>query len=402
MPLIAASQPNSAPQPNAASQRNSIVDANNKFGIALYKKVAGVNEVTPQEPTKNLFFSPFSIGSAMAMTAAGAQQETLQQMLATLHLSPNYHSEYKTLFAQLNKSTQTELMIANRLWGQSGEPFYPSFLNLLSQNYGADLATMDFKTQPDQSRVVINNWVQKKTRDKIKDLLKPGAINSLTRLVLTNAIYFKGKWADPFNEDATKIDVFHTSQKIKKSVHFMRILSDFRYAETAELQYVDLPYEGYDVSMEVLLPKPGISLLEVEKKLSPEYLTNILKTSSGHQVDLSLPRFRAESEFQLKETLTNMGMTLAFNDEKANFGGMRALNPKQNFSISEIIHKAFVDVNESGTEAAAATALEILAGAAPMPEPPPPKIFKANRPFLILIRHLKSNTILFMGRVSQP
>ena len=374
-----------------ASQTSNVSAASNQFGFNLYKVTSKVQG--------NLFFSPFSIETALAMTAAGAQKETLKQMLTTLHLSSNYHSEFKNLLGQLKGNKDFQLFVANRIWGQSGTSYFPDFLKLLNENYGADLSQLDFKSQPDPSRVKINQWVQQQTRDKIKDLLKLGTITVHTDLVLTNAIYFKGSWVQAFKKEKTKDDQFQTSPTQKKSIPFMHLKAGFHYMENSDVQYLQLPYKGNDLVMDILLPKPGVQLSAIEQNLNSQVFKNLTEQASGSEVEVSLPKFKAESELDLGDTLSSLGMPLAFDKSKANFQGLRKLNAGENLFISKVVHKAFVDVNEEGTEAAAATAVEISAITS---IPAPPKIFKADRPFLFFIRHLQSGTILFMGRYSQP
>lgn len=375
----------------AASQANKAADASNQMGFNLYKFTS--------KTQGNLFFSPFSIQAALAMTAAGAQQETLKQMLSTLHLSPDYHSDFRVLLGQLRGNKDFQLFVANRIWAQVGAPYYPDFLKLLLENYGADLAPLDFQKQTEPSREKINKWVEQQTRDKIKDLLKPGIITKDTDLVLTNAIYFKGSWVQAFKKEMTRDDQFQVSPAQKKSIPFMNMTSRFLYTENPELQYLRLPYKGNDLVMDILLPNQGVPLSAIEQKLNSQVFADIIKQAGSNEVEVSLPKFKAESEFDLGEILSAMGMPLAFAKFKANFRGMRKLNPGENLYISKVVHKAFVDVNEEGTEAAAATAV-VMASTESVP--PLPKIFKADRPFLFFIRHLKSGAILFMGRYSQP
>lgn len=375
----------------AFSQLNKAADASNRFGFNLYKHTA-------KEPG-NLFFSPLSIEVALAMTSAGAQQETLKQMLSTLQIGPHFHSEFRDLLSQFHGSPHFQLFIANRIWGQSGTPYNSNFLKLLIDNYKADLAPLDFRKQPEPSRAVVNRWVEQQTRDKIQDLLPPGSITPLTDLVLTNAIYFKGSWNQEFKKELTKPDIFHVSAQGKKSVPFMNMVSDFPYTENSELQYVQLLYKGNELVMDIILPKPGIALSTLEQKLDLTAFINLTKFAVFEEVKLVLPKFKAEAQLDLAATLSALGMPLAFNPVKANFQGIRKIEPGKNIFISKVVHKGFVDVNEEGTEAAAATGA-IIAVSTSIPEEP--KLFKADRPFLYFIRHLKTGTILFMGRLSQP
>lgn len=376
---------------SAFSQINKAAEASNQFAFELYNQIAK----TPG----NLFFSPLSIEAALAMTTAGAQKETLSQMTKTLHLAPNYHPEFRTLLGHLKGSKDFQLLIANRIWGGLGTEYYPSFLKLLQENYGANLSPLDFKTQPEPSRLKINQWVQQQTKDKIKDLLPDGTITPETDLVLTNAIYFKGSWTAQFEKELTKNDTFLIAATQKMSIPFMHRTSYFKYAENPELQLLEMTYKGNELVMDVLLPNPGVDLSLIEKKLTSTALGELIRKAQNAEVDVSIPKFKAESQFDLGEKLKALGMPLAFDPKKADFQGIRKIRPGDNLYISKVIHKAFVDVNEKGTEAAAATGMEMMMETSIKP---PPKIFKADHPFLFFIRHLKSGAILFMGRYSQP
>lgn len=378
---------------SALSQVNPAAGATNQFAFDLYKK----NSKKPG----NLFFSPLSIEVALAMTAAGAQKETLSQMIKTLHLPANYHSEFRALLGQLKGNRDFQLFLANRIWGSQGTEYNPSFLNLLHENYAADLLPLDFQKQPEPSRIIINEWVQQQTNDKIKDLLPKGSIDADTELVLTNAIYFKAKWAEPFKKDLTKEDSFFMTAAQKKSIPFMHLTSHFRYGENADMQFLEMNYQGSDLAMDILLPKNGTELSSIEKKISASVLEELHGKSSNEMVQVSIPKFKMESSMSLKETLMAMGMSLAFDEAKANFHGMRKILLGKNLSISRVEHKAFVDIDEEGTEAAAATAV-VMFGKASFNLSGPLKIFNANRPFLFLIRHLNSGAILFIGRYTQP
>lgn len=249
------------------------------------------------------------------------------------------------------------------------------------------------------SRQTINQWVEKQTNDKIKELLKPGVLKPDTDLVLTNAIYFKGSWKDEFKKDQTKNEDFITVAAQKESIPFMNRQDSFAYTENRDFQYLQLKYKGNAIVMDIILPQPGVALSAFEQNLSPQIFQDVEKFAYFQEVKLSLPKFRAESEFDLGEKLASLGMPLAFDSKKANFKGMRVMKPNENLFISKVIHKAFVDVSEEGTEAAAATA---VVGVITTAMPQEPKIFKANRPFLYFIRHKATGSILFMGRFSQP
>lgn len=376
-----------------ATESNVISLASNQFGFDLYKKLS--------KSDGNLFFSPLSIEVAIAMTSAGAQQETLQQIISILHLKKNYHSNFKNILKQLKGNKSFQLLIANQLWGTSGTSYDPEFLKQLIENYNATLVPLDFKNQTESSRVTINQWVEKQTENKIKDLLKPGVIKADTELVLTNAVYFKGNWDEEFDKSQTTDDIFYLSTQQKKSIPFMHMKSNFNYAENAKWQYLQIPYKGKELVMEILLPRESLTLTSLEQKLNLQTFSELALHAQPDDVIVALPRFKAESEFDMEQILATLGMPLAFDSSKANFKGIRKLNPGETLYISKVIHKAYVDVNETGTEAAAATAVVAVLGSALVPQKQP-KTFKADRPFLFFIRHLNSGSILFMGRYSKP
>jgi serpin B len=375
----------------AFSQTSKVSQASNQLAFELYK----LNSNNPG----NLFFSSFSIEAALAMTAAGAQKETLRQMLKTLHLGPNYHAEFRELLAGMKGSEDFQMFIANRIWGGLGTEYSPSFLKVLRDNYGADLVALDFKKQPEPSRLKINQWVQQQTKDKIKDLLQAGTVTPATDLILTNAVYFKGVWTEPFKKDLTKPELFQISTTEKKSIPFMHTKEHFRYGESADLQLLEMSYKGSELVMDILLPKLGINLSQFEKKIDSAAVEELIGKSFREEVEVSMPKFKTESQLSLRENLVSLGMPLAFDRGKADFHGIRNIPPGENLFISAVIHKAFVDVNEEGTEAAAATAVTMDEAAW---VPKPPQVFKADRPFVFLIRHVKSGAILFLGRYSKP
>ena len=268
------------------------------------------------------------------------------------------------------------------------------FLGLTGKHYGAGLREMDFAAAAEDARRTINAWVEEKTRDRIKDLIKPGVLNSMTRLVLTNAIYFKGDWARQFDEKATRQAPFWVAQEKKVDVPMRFQRARFKYAEMDSLQCLELPYVGEELSMVVLLPKERTGLDKLEASLNRENLQLWLGRMHKMKVSVHLPKFKMTREFQLGEMLQAMGMKDAFSPQWADFSGM---NGKRDLFISAVIHKAFVDVNEEGTEAAAATAVGIQVTSIQ-----PERVFRADHPFLFLIRDTRSGVILFMGRVSDP
>jgi serpin B len=333
------------------------------------------------------------------MTYAGARGETAAQMAGTLHfgLPPErLHPAFGGLVQQINGAggkRKYQLRTANRLWGQKDYGFLPDFLKLTEANYGAGLKEVDFIKATEQARKMINAWVEKQTQDKIKELIQPGILNVDTRLVLTNAIYFKAAWMRPFAEKSTVKGDFHVSADKKVTVPLMRGGVRTNYFKGDGFEALDLPYESHDLSMVIFLPGQG-GLAEFEKRLTPANLQGWLGKLRDHRVDVTLPKFKVTAEFMLKDTLSRLGMPLAFDRRKADFSGMTT---RERLFISHVIHKAFVDVNEKGTEAAASTAVVMERLSAP-----PPATFRADRPFVFFIRDNRTGSILFAGRVTDP
>jgi len=377
-------------------QRDALVAGNTAFALDLYKGIAGED--------KNLFYSPFSISTALAMTYAGARGETAAQMADTLHLSSDQdqvHPAFNWLDAHLmdlgeepvhEESSPFELAVANAIWGQTGFGFEVDFLDTLALNYGAGLRTLDFSAAPDASRETINTWVAERTNDRIEDLIPKGVIKSTTRLVLTNAIFFKASWLYAFDKDLTAPADFFLRDDSTVSAELMHQLSPLNYAQMDGFQAVELPYDGGDASMLILLPE---DLEAFEQALNAELLRDTIAALEQKEVELTLPKFEFTLDFGLSETLKAMGMTQAF-DSGADFSGM-AVGPT--LFISDVVHKAFVAVDEEGTEAAAATAVVVGTDSAPAPELVE---FRADRPFVFMIRANQTGSLLFVGRVLDP
>ncbi len=378
-------------------QVGPVVSANTRFAVTMYKRLLQ-HKVTVQGQG-NLFFSPYSISTALAMTWAGANGQTEQDMGHTLGFDKvrgGVHALLGTMQQKLNqgggKGTY-QLSVANALWGQKGEPFLADYLNLVEQSYKAGLQQVDFVRQTEQARTTINKWVEDKTQDKIKDLIPRGAVSRDTVLVLTNAIYFKGDWAEQFDEKATREQPFHVTSDKSVQVPLMYQKGKFSYRELDGVQILELPYKGNDLSMVVLLPSEESGLTKLEEELSVEKLDQWLDSARKTEVLVYLPKFKMEwGVASLKDDLAGMGMGSAFGG--ADFSG---INGKRNLVISDVVHKAFVEVNEEGTEAAAATGVIMTKGAV-MRRP----VFKADRPFMFVIRDTRLNSVLFMGRVVNP
>jgi len=375
----------------------SLVGDNSTFAFDLYQRLRAKGG--------NLFYSPYSISLALAMTYAGARGETEQQMADTLHFTlpqDRLHPAFNSLDIELAsrgegaKGKDEEgfrLNIVNAIWGQKNYEFLSEFLDVLAENYGAGLRILDFASASEESRVTINNWVSDQTEGRIEDLIAPGEIHALTRLVLTNAIYFNAAWQYPFKEDATYDGTFYLLNGDEITVPMMRQTEWFGYGEGDGYQAVELPYDGGELSMIILLPTAGY-FASFEDLLDAQRLDEIVGRLEYREVALTMPKFEFESDFRLRETLTALGMPDAFLWEVADFSGMTG---NRDLFIADVIHKAFVSVDEAGTEAAAATAVVV-----PTAMPPEELVeVTVDRPFVFLIRD-RTGTILFVGRVVDP
>lgn len=372
---------------------------NTAFALDLYARLG------PEHADENLFFSPYSISTALAMTYIGARGETAVEMARVLHFSLG-QNQLHPAFSQLMTTIETapssdyQILSANRLWGQDGAFFEPQFLGQLQQYYGGEVETLDFINQTEICRQTINDWVEERTQDKIQDPIAPNKLTSLTRFVLTNAIYFQGNWLAVFDPERTRDATFTTASGEQANVSMMYQREYFEYAEVEGLQILELPYRGDALSMVVLLPDAVGGLAALERRFTPDNLQQWLSALTLPvegpelmQIQLWLPKFRVTSEFDLTKVLSMMGMPSAFG-ERSDFSG---INGGRDLFISDVIHKAVVEVSEIGTEAAAATAIGgVTRGVPPSIE------FRADRPFVFLIRHRHSGSILFLGRVANP
>jgi serpin B len=377
-----------------SADKAALIKGNNEFAFELYGKLRGKEG--------NLFFSPYSISTALAMTYGGARGQTAEEMAKTLHFSldqARLHPAFAELIREINgygMPQEYQLSVANALWLQQDYPFQPGYLKLVKENYGARLRPVDFNGNSEGARQLINAWVEKQTLEKIKELLKSDDVTSLTRLVLTNAIYFKGDWSRPFEKKDTKDEDFRVAGDRKVKVAMMHRTAEFRWSPTDTFQALEMGYGDGELAMVVLLPNKVDGLAQLEEELTSGKLTPWLaKFHYYHprQVKVAVPRFKATAEFQLKDVLVEMGMARAFGAE-ADFTGIT----NSRLFISKVVHKAFVDVNEEGTEAAAATAVLLAETARPIA----PAEFRADHPFLFLIRDNRNGSILFLGRLSEP
>jgi serpin B len=366
----------------------TVTDGNNRFALDLYQVL--------RKEEGNLFYSPFSVSTAFAMTYAGARGNTETEMAEVFHFTlgqEGLHPAFGALIASLDTGAGFDgyrLNVANRLWGQIGFDMLPEYLGVTREHYGAELAQLDFNAS-EAARQTINSWVLDKTAGKIEDLIPAGVLNQYTRLVLTNAIYFKGLWLSQFDEDETEDGDFHIDPLLTVSVPTMQQRGEFSLGRAEGLQILELLYQTEDLSMIFILPDETEGLSGVEDRLSLENLRAWMETMETTEVDIRIPRFRVESEFSLKQSLAGMGMPSAF-DEQADFSGINGL---KNLYIQDALHKGYVEVNEEGTEAAGATG--VVVGVVSMPP-----MFWADHPFLILIWDRVTESILFMGRVVNP
>ncbi|MHC4945262.1 MAG: serpin family protein [Planctomycetota bacterium] len=369
----------------------TIIQGNTRFALDLFAMLG--NE------EGNLFLSPYSLSAALAMTCAGARGETERQMAEVLHFAldrERLHPVFaEMLAADLSGGNRAgyELSMANALWGQEGNGFLDDFLSLAKQHYGAGLGEVDFTHATEEARRIINEWIELETAHKVKEMIHKEDLSSEVVLVLTNAIDFKGKWVKTFDEAHTEECAFRVNRDSQVMVPMMYKLAEFRLAQDANVNILELPYEGDRLSMLVLLPKDVHGLRSLERSLSPKKLEQWLDALRAQPVKVLLPRFDLQSRFNLKKILIAMGMTDAFGIKNADFSGMTG---NRELFISDVIHQASVEVDEEGSKAAAATAIIM--------EKKGPRFatFQADHPFMFLIRDRQSSSILFMGRVVDP
>jgi serpin B len=391
------------------NELSQLVSDNNTFAFELYHRIKNEGD--------NLFFSPYSISVALAMTYAGARNETETQIATTLNfnfLQDKLHSLFNALDLELASRKQSDaqegaeggkylkLNIANAIWVQQDFPILDDYLDLLAVNYGAGLWLLDFQYNPEQARLTINDWVAKETEDKIKDLIAKGMIDIFTRLVLTNVIYFNGAWAIPFKKEFTQEENFYLMDGSTIMVPMMRPETG-GYGENTEAhtvavgpgyQAVELPYYGGEFSMLIVIPDQG-TFAAFEQQLDYPFIEEVVANLRKETIILKMPKFGYESEFNLSKTLSDMGMPNAFKFGVADFSGIDGRVGK--LFISAVVHKAFISVDEEGTEAAAATAVIFTESIVEDPL----QIF-INRPFIYMIRDIKTGAILFLGRVKRP
>ncbi|KAF1077505.1 serpin family protein [Methanogenium sp. MK-MG] len=387
--------------PVAAGSTADVVEANTLFAYDLYHTLSSDYQYVDQ----NIFFSPYSISTTLALTYEGAKGTTADEIRSVFHFPVNdtvRQDGYAGLIAGLNSPDAAyTLQTANALWAEKTNPFLPAYIETAEHYYAVEVRNMDFTSAPEASRQTINRWVEDQTEDRIKDLIPAGAIDSLTQLVITNAVYFKGTWVLQFDENNTRPAEFRSEGGEYVTVDMMQRTDEdarYAYAETADLQILRMPYEhesGKALSMLVLLPKDG-EITTAEAALGTTEFADAVASMETKQVEVFFPKFTLETTYSLPGTLKAMGMPTAFGDG-ADFSGM---DGTRELYISGVIHKAFVDVNEEGTEAATATGV-VLAGKGMMEEDPVP-VFRADHPFVFLITDDETGMLLFMGRVADP
>ncbi|MDH3582902.1 MAG: serpin family protein [Phycisphaerae bacterium] len=399
------------------------INHNNQFGLDMYRQLAKAN------PKGNLFFSPYSISSALAMTWEGARGKTATQMAQALNFPGHRpgttypHGTWKAeqmhqVFGELNKllnkpAKHHRLSVANALWGEQTFPFRPQFLKALEKPYGAGLFPTDFLQAAEAERVRINRWVEEQTAKRIRDLLPPGSLTARTRLVLTNAIYFKADWQDKFQKRDTRDQDFVLAGGSKVKVPLMSKrdarfpLAAFRADGTPDklgfngpsdkqgFFALELPYKSGDLSMVVLIPHQADGLGRVERLSTQARLDDWISKLKPSDVNLWMPRFRMDTSFKLVAPLKALGMTAAFAPGEADFSGIT--DSAGDLHISDVVHKAFVAVDEQGTEAAAATGVVVGVTSVRMVAN-----VRMDRPFLFLIRDKRTHSILFLGRLMNP
>jgi serpin B len=379
--------------PNVSdSALSSLVSGNTSFAIDLYNKLA--------TGSTNTFFSPYSLSTALAMTWGGAAGGTAQDMAAALHFSApqaTLHQEWDALDLALTAHAAAagfELHIVNQVWGEKTTAFLPDYIKLLTINYGAPLLLLDFINSPDPSRQTINAWVGSQTQQEIQNLIPEGGIDNLTRLVLTNAIYFKAQWADTFPHENTADRFFYRSDVDSVSTEFMSNVGSYSYYADSGISAIRIPYKGNQTSMLIILPAKD-NMAQVTAGLSAAFIASVQSSLQATEIGLYLPKFSfSTGAIALSAPLKSLGMASAFSDT-ANFSG---IDGALDLRIKEVYHKAYVAVDEAGTTAAAATAVTVTASAVPLP----PTIVNVNRPFIFLICDDSTGAVLFMGEVVDP
>ena len=393
---------------SAQTDASGLVRSNTTFALDLYHKLHRSNALYSGLglTSGNIVVSPYSVSNVLGMALAGARGNTEKEMSEVLRFSQKpseLHPGFAALRSRLDEvqaKGKVQLHIASSLWPQRGHPFLEDYLALCAQYYGGSITPLDYQQDGEAARRSINEWVEARTNNRIKDLFR-SPLDKLTRMVLVNAVYFKGYWLNPFDAKATKPARFNLSSAQSVSAPFMHQDCRLRYADRGSFSVLELPYEGSDVSMLILLPKEIDGLASLESGLTADSLTawtNSLAKQEKREVKAYIPKFKIMSQFKLNDALVGLGMKDAFSDARADFSGMD--NGNGSLYINAMIHKVDIEVNELGTEAAAATAAVMAVGTGPPTAPPP--VFRADHPFVFLIRENSTGSILFLGRVTKP
>jgi serpin B len=378
----------------------SFDDAVNAFSFDIFKKF-----LNDTQNEGNIFTSPYSIFTALAMTYEGAKGTTADEMKNVLNIEQNnesFHEYMQSLYQYLNANKTYNISTANALWIKENYPLLKEYKNLILTYYGGNSTAMDF-SNPEHAAKIINGWIENKTHNLIKNLISPGNIDPvLTDLILTNAIYFKGTWQIQFDEKNTTEKPFKISKEKSTDVETMRFIgthNQFNYTENQIMQMVELPYTGNEMSMTILLPKEGYTTQDIIRSMNHVSYKELIDSMNDTELDLSLPKFKIETPlYNLNNYLKELGMPTAFTGD-ADFSGMNGFG---NLCISSVLHKAFIEVNEKGTEAAAATAVIMVTSAYPGQNLTQRIVFDADHPFVFLIQHKTTGTILFIGEVTDP
>lgn len=371
-----------------------IVNANNKFTFDMYSKLNKINE-------GNIFFSPYSISTALSMTYEGSNDITASEMENTLYIPSDdqiRRPAVASIYNQLNrKDVRYKLNTANAIWSQKEYPILKEYKDVVEQYYGGRATNLDFQNNLEESQKTINNWVEDKTNDKIKNLFSKGSLTPLTRLVLTNTIYFKGDWAKQFDKENTKEKTFTIDEKNTTKVQMMSQTgneAEFKYSETDKLQVLEMSYKDEELSMTIFLPREG-DMDYLEENLGQEKIKEWKDNLRKQRVNVYMPKFTFDTKYNLNEVLKQLGMSSAFS-RSADFS---KITGGKDLFISLVIHQAFIDVNEEGTEATAATGVAMNLMSTGITETP---VFRANHPFIFIIQDSGNQNILFMGKVTNP
>ncbi len=380
---------------NTMLTQEQIVEGLNTFSFDLYHNLTAGT-------LKNTFYSPLSISSALAMTYAGAKGETAQQMQSTLHYGPQvdlFHSQYGAMIDSLSskKGQDFKTHIANAIWVQDQYKLKNFYIETVKKDYNSEIRSLDFVNRPEASRDTINYWVEKKTAGRIQDLIPAGVIDDMTRLILTNAVYFNAEWANKFNKELTNKDEFYCLDNTIIKTEMMYQRHHHPISQTEDYTILEIPYKGYEYSMLIILPNEKAGLTSLSKTLSAKDIIAHDKSKKREDILVYFPKFKLETNYELNKSLSAMGMPLAFSSD-ADFSNMTG---GKDLMISSVIHKAFIDVDEDKTEAAAATAITMkLTSMAPVQKAP--LEFRADHPFMFIIRSKNDNAILFMGQLTNP